>query len=140
MARKQSPKPQKTTAKPKAKPKSQRPKRETNETPTPEVVDISWHERFLDVYKISLNVSLAAMGAGVGRATVYRHLTELPKFAEAFQDAKGHAIDRLEAAAYKRAEASSDKLLIFMLRAHKPETYADHLHLTLGSRRSLEHV
>lgn len=105
--------------------------RRTLRTPNAEL-DVSWHERFLELYKVSLNVSLAAFGVGVGRTTVYDHINELPDFAAAVEDAKGYAIDKLEAAAYKRAEASSDKLLMFMLKAHRPETYADNLTIMLG--------
>lgn len=79
-----------------------------------------------------MNVSLAAFGVNINRRTVYRHKEEFPDFALAMADAEGYAIDKLEAAAFKRAEATSDKLLIFLLKAHKPETYADKLTIILG--------
>ena len=79
-----------------------------------------------------MNVSLAAYGVGLNRRTVYRHMKEFPDFAKGVADAEGYAVDKLEAAAFARAEKKSDKLLIFLLKAHRPEKYADKLTIILG--------
>lgn len=74
---------------------------------------------------MSLNVALAAQGAGINRATAYKERDKSPEFAKAWDDAKAAAIERLEAAAFERARSASDTLLIFLLKSHKAEIYRD---------------
>jgi hypothetical protein len=85
----------------------------------------TWHAQFCDLFARSLNVTIAAKGAGVDRATVYEHRKRIPEFAEAFEEARRAAIEKLEAAAYDRANKMSDTLAIFLLKAHKPELYRE---------------
>lgn len=78
---------------------------------------------------MTLNVALAAHGAGVDRRQIYRECDRNPQFAEQLRDAKAAAIERLEAAAYERAKNVSDTLLIFLLKSHKPELYRESVSL-----------
>lgn len=108
----------------------------TNVTPKKELTDAerrerfflenpTWQDRFLALFGQSLNISRSALGAGVDRQTVYREKAKDPEFAAAMQEAKNEAIERLEAAAFERAQNMSDVLLIFLLKSHKPEIYRE---------------
>ena len=97
---------------------------------TPKKRGGEWHERFLELFSMSLNVALAAHGAGVDRRQIYRECDRNPQFAEQLRDAKAAAIERLEAAAYERAKNVSDTLLIFLLKSHKPEVYRERYETT----------
>lgn len=110
--------------KPKPQPKKQPAKAATKATHK-KGADPSWQDRFLEIFAMSLSVVLAAQGAGVHRATVYRERDRNPEFAKAWEDAKAAAIERLEAAAFERARSTSDTLLIFLLKSHKPEVYRE---------------
>lgn len=89
-----------------------------------------WCARFLEIFGMTLNVALAAHGAGVNRTQVYRERDRNPQFAEQLREAKAAAIERLEAAAYERAKNVSDTLLIFLLKSHKPELYRERYETT----------
>lgn len=88
----------------------------------------AWQDRFIEIFAMSLNIALAAQGAGIDRTTAYRERNRNPEFAAAWDDAKAAAIERLEAAAFERARNMSDTLLIFLLKSHKPETYRENVH------------
>lgn len=108
---------------------------------------------FLSCLRITGNVRSAATAAKIGRTTHYAWLKSDPDYAEAVQDAYDDAIDGLEAEAVKRAKDGveelvlhqgkpvmiddvnggqkplirkkySDLLLIFMLKAARPQKYA----------------
>lgn len=87
--------------------------------------DGQWQERFLELFATSLNITLAAEGAGIHRRTAYREREKSAAFTAAWDDAKAAAIEQLEASAYERARKASDLLLIFLLKAHKPEIYRE---------------
>ena len=113
-----------------AKPKATKATLKKKATPVKSVkvertVDLSWHPRFLQVLGTTCNVTIAANAAGVDRKTVYRHYREQPDFAEAWDDAKASAIEILEAEAWSRARKTSDTLIIFLLKAHKPAMYRE---------------
>jgi len=96
-------------------------------------VDTSWHARFLELLSQSCNVTLACKGAGITRETAYVHKKELPDFATAWEDAKEAAIEILEAEAWQRARKQSDVLMIFLLKAHKPEKYRERTEIDVTS-------
>jgi len=83
---------------------------------------------------------LLARIAHTGRLTVrgqkddwsdhYRWLKADPAYAAAYKLARAIAGDMLEAEAYRRAFAGSDTLIIFLLKAHKPELYRERLEQT----------
>ena len=102
--------------------------------------------QFLAAFVALGNVSAAARRSGVARCTVYAWLDADPAFATSFIDAKEEAADTLEFEARRRAvdgverpafhagrqvsfvREYSDTLLIFLLKAAKPEKYA-HRHV-----------
>jgi hypothetical protein len=96
-------------------------------------VDTSWHARFLDLLGTSCNVTLSCKGAGVAPKTAYEHKKEMPEFAEQWEEAKEAAIEILEAEAWLRAQKQSDLLMIFLLKAHKPEKYRERTELDVTS-------
>jgi len=53
-----------------------------------------------------------------------------PSYAAAYQEARKIAGDMLEAEAFRRAFGGSDTLVIFLLKAHKPELYRERLEHT----------
>lgn len=63
------------------------------------------------------------------RTHAYVHKKENPEFAAAWEEAIQQAVDILEAEAWQRARKQSDVLMIFLLKAHKPEKYRENVHL-----------
>lgn len=84
-----------------------------------------WQETFLALLAESCNVTLAARGAGVCRATVYTHRDANPDFAARWADAEQQAIDGLEEEAWRRARMQSDTLMIFLLKGRRREIYGE---------------
>jgi hypothetical protein len=105
---------------------------------------------FLETLAATGNVSAAARAAAVARSTCYRSRQVDPDFAEAWADAAEEAVDQLEAEARRRAlegverplvgagklirdddgkvvmvREYNDRLLEFLLKAHRPEKYRD---------------
>lgn len=101
------------------------PKKRAVRQPGQSRLDTSWHARFLEILGSTCNVTLAARGAGIIRNTAYVHYKALPEFAAAWDDAKEAAIEILEAEAWQRARKQSDTLMIFLLKAHKPDKYRE---------------
>lgn len=94
-------------------------------------VDTSWHDTFISTLTASGNIRAACKAAGVSRSTAYIHKDLYPEFGIRWGDALEDAIDTLELIARERAKVQSDTLLIFLLKAHRPEKYRD--------RASVEH-
>ena len=111
-------------AKPKPKQKKKPVAAVTKVTPKKDAPP-TWQDRFVEIFAMSLNVALAAQGAGVSRVSAYRERKKNPEFAAAWEDAREAAAERLEAAAFERARNISDTLLIFLLKSHKPERYRE---------------
>jgi hypothetical protein len=99
-----------------------------------------WRAPFLETIRISGNVRLATNAAGVDRSTPYRRAGRDPAFAEAWAAAEQDAIDTLEGEARRRALNGSDGLLMFLLRAHRPERYRDSIDVRLDVRREAERI
>lgn len=68
---------------------------------------------------------LSCQSAGVTRQMAYKYRQQNEAFAAAWQAAEDDAVDMLEATARQRAMSISDVLLIFLLKAHRPEKYRD---------------
>ncbi len=85
----------------------------------------AWHERFLALLSDYGNVTIAAKGAGVSRFTAYRYRNTDTRFAQQWDAALELGIDGLEDEARRRAVLASDTLLIFMLKALRPEKYRE---------------
>jgi hypothetical protein len=98
---------------------------------------------FLDSFRELGTVSAACIAAGIGRTTAYRWRQADEDFALAWHDLEEDTTDEMEREAYRRAVEGvpepvfhkgeeiatinrySDTLLIFMLKARKPETYRE---------------
>jgi hypothetical protein len=85
----------------------------------------AWAGRWLHVFRDTGNVRLACHAVGIERSTAYRHRAANLEFAKAWKDAEEDACDLLEAEARSRARKSSDTLMIFLLKAHRPEKYRE---------------
>ena len=99
-----------------------------------------WKPRFLELIAATGNVHLAAAAVGIDRSTPYQRAARDPAFATAWAQAREDAIDTLEAEARRRALASSDPLLMFLLRALRPEVYRDTLTVRVDIRREAERM
>lgn len=119
----------KVVAKPTKKKAQVRPVKQTKQTPKKPVTgrkpDASWHDRFIEILGASCNVTLAAEGAGVCRATAYQHRDLFPEFAKRWSDAEERAVDLLEEEAWKRAKTQSDTLMIFLLKGRRRHLYGE---------------
>lgn len=119
----------------------------------PEVADAERQlkkELFVSAYAESGNVVLASKEAGIHRSTHYDWLAEDPDYAARCLEAERTAVQALEAEMYRRAvkgveepvfyqgevcghvQKYSDTLLIFSLKGHAPEKYADRFKGELG--------
>ncbi len=86
-----------------------------------------WRMKFLDGLRMHGMVTQAAMEAGIHRNTAYFERQHDPAFAQEWIDALDRGVDMLEDTAKKRAYEGSDVLLIFLLKAHRPQKYRDTL-------------
>lgn len=84
-----------------------------------------WARPFLELYAQTGNVMLSARGAGVDRTTPYDLKNRDEAFAAAWASADEASIQVLEAEARRRAMATSDVLLIFLLKSRRPEVYRE---------------
>ena len=89
-------------------------------------------ERFLVLLSETGNITISAQGAGVSRAWVYTTMQKDEGFREQVEQAQEESVERLEAVARARAEAGSDLLLMFLLKALKPEKYREQYRATIS--------
>lgn len=83
-------------------------------------------ERFLSRLRESGNIRASCEAAGVPRSTAYRWRDRWATFRDEWDEALEDALDILEATAWKRAvKEQSDRLLMFLLKAHRPDKYKD---------------
>lgn len=71
------------------------------------------------------SVSAACKAAGIGRTAYYEWREADPEFASEADDAIETGTDVLEDVARTRATRSSDTLLIFLLKARRPEKFRE---------------
>lgn len=114
-----------------------------------------WQKRFLESYAETGNIHHACREAGVSRSTFYRERARNDEFNELALDAIDAAVDRLELEAWNRAAegetrirtettidakgrtitkrieetVKSDSLLMFLLKAARPEKYRENYDL-----------
>lgn len=89
-----------------------------------------WRHKFIAAFRKYGIVTVAAQVAVKGRTTVYEERKRNPEFELAWQEAEEASTDMLEAKAIQRATAEknpSDTLLIFLLKARRPQKYRDNL-------------
>lgn len=84
-----------------------------------------WAEKFLFALRNSGNIRASCQAAGIDRKDAYKARDSSTAFAHAWKEAIDESIDVLEAIARQRAATISDVLLIFLLKAHRPELYRD---------------
>lgn len=84
-----------------------------------------WHNFFLAALRNSGNVRAACQSAGISREIAYRHKRQEEEFAAQWEEAQEESVDVLEAEARRRAMASSDTLMIFLLKSNRPEKYRE---------------
>lgn len=107
---------------------------------------------FLAAYSRIGNITRAAEAVGMHRGSHLVWLKKDPEYASAFEEARGMAGDRLEAEARRRAvegtdepifyqgvqvgtvKRYSDVLLICLLKAHRPEKFAERSDIRLQGR------
>jgi hypothetical protein len=111
-----------------------------------------WEGDFLSALRDTGNVHLAEEAAGVSRSLAYKRRGQDAAFAEAWDEALEEAIDKLEAVAWRRASEGvkktkgvwfngrrvgeeavlefSDTLLIFLLKAHRPQKYRENVQVS----------
>ena len=100
---------------------------------------------FLEAYKNTGNVSVAARASGIERYRFYNWLESDPEFLKASRDAEEAATERMEAEAVRRAvqgtekgiyhqgvkvdivKEYSDLLLIFLMKARAPQKYRENM-------------
>lgn len=97
-----------------------------------------WKPVFLAALRTAGNVRFACEVAGISRKAAYQWRERSAKFAGEWDDAMDEAIDMLEAQAYKRALTSSDTLLMFLLKAHRPKRYRETVRQEHSGRVSQE--
>ena len=81
--------------------------------------------KFLLALAQGWSVTKAAKAGGIPRQTAYNWREADEAFARAWDDAIEAGTDMLEDVAIKRAKAKSDTLLIFSLKARRPEKFKD---------------
>ena len=104
------------------KPESLTPKKKTG---APK--QITWRKTFLVSLQNSGNIRLSCQAAGISRVAAYRDRLHDDAFRAEWDTAMEDATDTLELIARKRAAASSDLLLIFLLKAHRPEKFRENI-------------
>ncbi len=104
-----------------------------------------WKIAWLEAFERELTVSAACKAAKIGRTTAYDARQTDEAFAQAWDDLENQTTDTMEREGYRRAVEGterdiyhqgevvgkerqfSDTLLIFMLKARKPETYRENM-------------
>lgn len=84
-----------------------------------------WAQPFLELFAQTGNAMLSARGSGVDRSTPYDLKQRDEAFARAWSEADEASIQVLEAEARRRAMATSDRLLEFLLKARRPAVYRE---------------
>lgn len=84
-----------------------------------------WSAPFLAALRNSANVRASCQAAHIDRKTAYNLRNRSKAFALDWDDAMEDACDVLEAEARNRAMHISDLLLIFLLKAHRPEKFRE---------------
>ena len=94
---------------------------------------VIWEKAYLIALAKTGNFTLSAQMAGIARGTARERYDTSPEFRKACDDAIDQAIDILEAEAWRRAMAGSDRLLSRLLEAHRPDKYRGNYHVTTNS-------
>lgn len=120
-------------------------KKPDSTTSTPEETKPAWTAPFIQKLAEGATVTDAAKAAGIHRSRAYQYRDEDPEFDAAWEEVYEHSTEKLEAEAFRRAVKGvqkpvfqngqrvgsirqfSDTLLIFLLKARKPDTYRERI-------------
>lgn len=105
-----------------------------NEAP-PDKITHAGQRAFLKAYAETGNVKRSCFCARIHRRTHYDWLRDDPQYAEAFEDAKEDAADKLESLAVRQAQRGSSDMTKFLLQGLRPEKYraiTEHRHTGAG--------
>ena len=86
-----------------------------------------WKPAFLDAFAQSGMVSEACRSVGIDRSTAYKTRQRDEAFALAWADVEERSTEELEREAKRRAVDGSDTLMIFLLKARRPEKYRENV-------------
>lgn len=95
----------------------------------------TWVSAFLAALRESGNVRFSCETAGIARTTAYDARKLHPDFAKLWDVALDDACDQLELVARARAVEQSDTLMIFLLKAHRPEKYRERYDINMKVRK-----
>lgn len=84
-------------------------------------------EAFLTILSNGGTVKEAREAAGISRSSIYDWRKADEDFAAAWDHAYEEGTDELETEAVRRAKDGSDTLMIFLLKARRPEKYRDNV-------------
>jgi hypothetical protein len=84
-----------------------------------------WWPQFIAALRDCGNIRAACEVVGIDRRNIYYQIEEYEDRRQEFDEAMADATDILEAAAIKRAQQYSDTLLMFLLKARRPQVYRD---------------
>lgn len=88
-----------------------------------------WKPRFIEALRETANVRAACDIAGIARSTAYKQREEDSDFGDQWGNAMEDAVDALALEARSRAMNGSDKLIQFLLIAHRPQVYSPRIKL-----------
>jgi len=80
---------------------------------------------FIQALRNSGNIRASCLAAQISRTTAYRWKDRWATFADDWAEALEDSCDVLEAEARRRGMSVSDRLLMFLLKAHRPEVFGD---------------
>lgn len=86
-----------------------------------------WAGLFLRVYMATGSMRRGLRAVGISKPEFDRVVKKVPGMAEALKDAQDALVDDLETEARARALGGSDRLLVFLLKSHRPDVYGDRL-------------
>jgi len=85
-----------------------------------------WTPKFLEILRQGWSLAEAAKGAGVSRRAVHHRRKEDGEFAKLYDEAIEDGTDHVEDLAFERGIAGgSDRMLELLLKARRPEKFAD---------------
>jgi len=82
-------------------------------------------DRFLDRLRQSPNVTKACKAAHIPRSTAYTWRNKWKTFADEWDEALEEAVDLLVDKAWKMALTDNERMIMFLLKAHRRDVYGD---------------
>ena len=88
---------------------------------------LDWAAKFLSLIADGATIKAACEGANIGRTKVYERRDNDETFRIALEEAIEASTEDLEEVARKRAKQKSDPLMMFLLRARRPDVYRENV-------------